>query len=113
MVGVEASLSLCEVFVFTTKEFSSDRCGSSIMDHQSLISFNQTCYEFQTSVGGSYNDATNYCKARGGLIVNGVDNVTHNFLFYELERLKSKLKSRLVWLGAKRETGTNHPSFHR
>ena len=46
-------------------------------------------------------------------MVNSVDNVTHNFLFYELERLKSKLKSKLVWLGAKRELSTNHPSFHR
>lgn len=47
-------------------------------------------------------------------MVNNVDNVTHNFLFYELERLKSRLKSKLVWLGARRELGSaNHPSFHR
>jgi hypothetical protein len=46
-------------------------------------------------------------------MVNSVDNVTYNFLYYELERLKSKLKSKLVWLGAKRELSTNHPSFHR
>ncbi|XP_074599760.1 CUB and Sushi multiple domains furrowed isoform X2 [Brevipalpus obovatus] len=111
MVGVEASLSLCEVLVFTTKEFSEDRCGSQ-MDHQQLISFNQTCYEFQTQQGGSFMDAENYCKARGGLVVNSVGNVTHNFLHYELEKLKSKLKSRLVWLGARREVG-NHPSTHR
>lgn len=120
MVGVEASLSLCEVYVFTTKEFSSDRCGSRL-DQQSLIPFNQTCYEFQTSSGGSFTDATDYCKGRGGLVVNGVDNVTHNFLFYELERLKTKLKSKLVWLGARRDlsasasspSGLHHPSFHR
>lgn len=112
MVGVEASLSLCEVFVFTTKEFSSDRCGSRL-DHQQLIPFNQTCYEFQTNAGGSFTDATEYCKGRGGLVVNSVDNITHNFLYYELERLKSKLKSKLVWLGAKRELSMNHPTFHR
>ncbi|KAI1288488.1 CUB and sushi domain-containing protein 3 [Halotydeus destructor] len=112
MVGVEASLSLCETLVFTTKEFSADRCGSP-MEHQQLVSFNQTCYEFQTQHGGSFADAQDYCKARGGYVVNEVVNVTQNFLYYELERLKSKLKSRLVWLGAKRELSTNHPAFHR
>lgn len=113
MVGVEASLSLCEVDVFTTKEFSGDRCGSTRHDNHQLIPFNQTCYEFQTNAGGSFSDATEYCKGRGGLVVNNVDNITHNFLYYELERLKSKLKSKLVWLGAKRELSTNHPTFHR
>lgn len=83
------------------------------MEHQQLVSFNQTCYEFQTQQGGSFSDAQDYCKARGGLVANNVGNVTHNFLFFELERLKAKLKSRLVWLGAKRELTTNHPSFHR
>lgn len=112
MVGVEASLSLCEVLVFTTKEFSEDRCGTQ-MEHQQLISFNQTCYEFQTQQGGSFNDAENYCKARGGLVVNSVGDVTQNFLQYELQRLKAKLKSRLVWLGAKREIPANQPVTHR
>lgn len=83
------------------------------MEHQQLVSFNQTCYEFQTQQGGSFSDAQDYCRARGGLVVNSVGNVTHNFLFYELERLKAKLKSRLVWLGARRELTTNHPVFHR
>ncbi|RWS28807.1 CUB and sushi domain-containing protein 3-like protein [Leptotrombidium deliense] len=124
MVGVQASLSLCEVLVFTTKEqrlisfgraeFSADRCGTQ-MEHQQLISFNQTCYEFQTQAGGSFSDAQSYCKARGGLVVNSVVDVTHNFLFFELERLKTKLKSRLVWLGARREVGSSQPTnlFHR
>ena len=85
------------------------------MDHQQLIAFNQTCYEFQTATGGSYTDALDYCKARGGLVVNSVGNVTQNFLYYELERLKGRLKSKLVWLGARRDLTSNnhHPSFHR
>lgn len=83
------------------------------MEHQQLISFNQTCYEFQTQQGGSLADAEDYCKARGGLVVNSVGDVTYNFLQYELERLKAKLKSRLVWLGARREMTGNHPLTHR
>ncbi|XP_054154343.1 CUB and sushi domain-containing protein 1-like [Oppia nitens] len=113
MVGIEGSLSLCEVFVFTTKEFSSDRCGNA-MEYQQLTPFNKTCYEFQTQRGGSFNDAESYCKARGGLVVNSVVDVSHNFLYYELERIKPKLKSKLVWLGARRDVDQHKgPSFHR
>lgn len=84
------------------------------MEYQQLTSFNQTCYEFQTQQGGSFNDAESYCKARGGYLVNSVANVTHNFLFYELERIKTKLRSKLVWLGAQRQVTSHHgPSFHR
>ena len=84
------------------------------MEYQQLTSFNKTCYEFQTQRGGSFNDAETYCKARGGLVVNSVADVSHNFLFYELERIKPKLKSKLVWLGARRDVHQhNGPSFHR
>lgn len=84
------------------------------MEYQQLTSFNKTCYEFQTQQGGSFSDAESYCQARGGLIVNSVVDVTHNFLFYELERIKGKLKSKLVWLGARRDVNLhNGPSFHR
>lgn len=84
------------------------------MEYQQLTSFNKTCYEFQTQQGGSFSDAESYCQARGGLVVNSVVDVTHNFLFYELERIKGKLKSKLVWLGARRDVNLhNGPSFHR
>ncbi|KAH9415308.1 C-type lectin (CTL) or carbohydrate-recognition domain (CRD) [Dermatophagoides pteronyssinus] len=102
MVGIESSLSLCEVFVFTTKEFSSNRCGDA-MEYQQITSFNQTCYEFQTQRGGSFVDADMYCKSRGGLLIHSITDMTQNFLFYELERYKIKLRSKLVWVGARRD----------
>ncbi|KAF7487688.1 Sushi, von Willebrand factor type A, EGF and pentraxin domain-containing protein 1 [Sarcoptes scabiei] len=102
MVGIESSLSLCEVFVFTTKEFSSNRCGDA-MEYQQITSFNQTCYEFQTQRGGSFTDADAYCKSRGGSLIHSITEMTQNFLYYELERYKAKLRSKLVWVGARRD----------
>lgn len=66
------------------------------MEQQKLISFNQTCYEFQAEKGGTFSQASEYCQQRKGLLLHSVDNVTHNFLHFELERIKLKLKSRYV-----------------
>lgn len=62
----------------------------------------------QTSNGGSFLVADTYCKARGGSLLHSVDNLTQNFIAQELERMKSKLKSKLVWMGAKRETSSSN-----
>lgn len=62
----------------------------------------------QTTNGGSFLVADTYCKARGGSLLHSINNLTHSFISYELERLKSKLKSKLVWLGAKRETSSSN-----
>ncbi|XP_076368032.1 sushi, von Willebrand factor type A, EGF and pentraxin domain-containing protein 1-like isoform X3 [Tachypleus tridentatus] len=105
MVGIEGSLSLCEVLVFTTQELSPERCANQL-EPLKLTTFNQTCYEFQGEKGGTFKDADRYCQERGGLIAHSMSNITHNFLSSELERLKSNLKSKLVWLGAQRESDT-------
>lgn len=68
--------------------------------------FNRTCYEMQTTSGGSFLVADTYCKARGGSLVHSVTDLTQSFLSQELERMKTKLKSKLVWLGAKRENAS-------
>ena len=85
-----------------SSEFSSNRCGNPV-DHQQIASFNQTCYEFQTQRGGSFVDADSYCKSRGGLLIHSITDMTQNFLFYELERYKLKLRSKLIWVGARRD----------
>lgn len=73
------------------------------MEYQQIASFNQTCYEFQTTRGGSFGDADGYCKSRGGLLINSITEVAQNFLYYELERYKPKLRSKLIWVGARRD----------
>uniref|UniRef100_A0A147BFW2 Putative eel-fucolectin tachylectin-4 pentaxrin-1 domain protein n=1 Tax=Ixodes ricinus TaxID=34613 RepID=A0A147BFW2_IXORI len=104
MVGGEGSLSLCEVMVFTTQEFSPDRCGNRV-EPLELTTFIRKCYEFQGSRGGSFQDASAYCQTRGGLLVHGVDDLILPFISAELERRRDKLKSKLVWMGAQRRTG--------
>lgn len=60
----------------------------------------------QMSNGGSYLVADTYCKARGGSLVHSFSNLTQSFISQELERAKSKLKSKLVWIGARRENSS-------
>lgn len=50
--------------------------------------------------------ADTYCKARGGALLHSVNNLTQVFIANELEKMRSKLKSKLVWLGAKREVSS-------
>ncbi|XP_076319115.1 P-selectin-like isoform X1 [Tachypleus tridentatus] len=111
MVGIEGSLSLCEVMVFTVQEISAERCANQL-EPLKLTIFNQTCYEFQGDKGGTFTNADQYCRARGGFIVHSTGNVIHNFLSSELERKKDNLKSNLVWLGAQREHGIVSQKWH-
>lgn len=60
----------------------------------------------QASNGGSFLVADTYCKARGGSLLHSVNNLTQSFISHELERIKAKLKSKLIWLGAKREVSS-------
>lgn len=50
--------------------------------------------------------ADTYCKARGGSLLHSVNELTQSFISQELERMRTKLKSKLVWLGAKRENAS-------
>lgn len=89
----------------TTQQTNSPNQGGSSSDNQ-IIVFNRTCYETQAANGGSFLVADTYCKARGGSLLHSVNDLTQAFISQELERMKTKLKSKLVWLGAKRETAS-------
>lgn len=91
----------------TTTQSISTNNNNGASDNQ-LVVFNRTCYEMQTTNGGSFLVADTYCKARGGSLLHSINNLTQSFISYELERMKSKLKSKLVWLGAKRETSSSN-----
>ncbi|CAD1479335.1 unnamed protein product, partial [Heterotrigona itama] len=104
LVGVEGSLSLCEVEVFAVDEFSTDRCAySGTPADADLAAFNSTCYEFVVKKGGSFQEARNYCRARGGDLVHGFQGAASVYILNNLERRKNKLKTQLVWIGAQKE----------
>ncbi|XP_063235944.1 sushi, von Willebrand factor type A, EGF and pentraxin domain-containing protein 1 [Bacillus rossius redtenbacheri] len=106
LVGVEGSLSVCEVEVFTTDEFSDDRCAppGSAPDVE-LASFERTCYEFSVARGGSFSEARASCQAHGGDLAHGLQGAAATFLLQQLERRKPRLKTQLVWVGAQRDPG--------
>lgn len=57
---------------FLFVEFSTDRCAySGTPADADLAAFNSTCYEFVVKKGGSFQEARNYCRARGGDLVHG------------------------------------------
>lgn len=107
LIGVEASLSLCEVEIFTTDEFSNDRCAPvGVGEEVQIVAFDRTCYEFNVAKGASFEEARGQCKAHGGGdLVHGLMGVHNTFLLAELERRKSSLKTQLVWIGAQKEPG--------
>ncbi|KAJ2954182.1 hypothetical protein O0L34_g2416 [Tuta absoluta] len=106
LVGVEGSLSLCEVEVFTTEEFSNDRCApAGAPADVELAAFSKNCYEFNVNRGGSFDEARKQCQAHGGDLIHGFQGATSSFLTQELERRKSSLKTQLVWIGAQKEPG--------
>ncbi|KAK8721900.1 hypothetical protein OTU49_012628 [Cherax quadricarinatus] len=102
MVGVEGSMSLCEVEVYSTQEFSKERCTDKAQV-TSLSIFNRTCYELQVTEGGDFERGRQYCQKHGGDLVHGIGQATHSFLKSELERLKDTMRTNLIWIGAQRE----------
>lgn len=92
-------------------EISSGRCGNQL-EPLELTTFSRTCYEFQSQKGGSFETAADYCRARGGLMLHGTQDLTHHFIASELKRRKEVLKSKLVWLGAQRDQGLRARTWH-
>lgn len=86
LVGVEGSLSLCEVEVFSNEgksarinfddcrlnllieftEFSSERCASPDLPPETILTtFSRTCYEFHVTRGESFDKARAICRKHG------------------------------------------------
>uniref|UniRef100_A0A1A9VUL7 Sushi, von Willebrand factor type A, EGF and pentraxin domain-containing protein 1 n=1 Tax=Glossina austeni TaxID=7395 RepID=A0A1A9VUL7_GLOAU len=106
LVGVEGSLSLCEVEVFTNNEFSVDRCLSSNLAVDTVLTtFSKMCYEFHVTKGENFEKAQHICKSTGGDLVHEFRGPANDYILAELERRKSDLKTQLVWIGAQKEPG--------
>lgn len=55
------------------------------------------------SEGGDYERGREHCQSLGGDLVHGIGQATHQFLTSELNRVKDKMKTNLVWIGAQKE----------
>lgn len=106
LVGVEGSLSLCEVEVFTNDEFSVERCLSPKLSVDTVLStFSKTCYEFHVTRGEDYDNARKMCQSTGGDLIHEFRGPSKDYILSELERRKSDLKTQLVWIGAQKDPG--------
>ncbi|XP_052871678.1 sushi, von Willebrand factor type A, EGF and pentraxin domain-containing protein 1 [Anopheles cruzii] len=106
LVGVESSLSLCEVEVFSNDEFSADRCAAPALSVDTVVTtFAKTCYEFHITRGESFEKARAICRSNGGDLIHDFRGVTTDYIISELERRKSDLRTQLVWIGAQKEPG--------
>lgn len=86
LVGVEGSLSLCEVEVFSNdgaytnsidliktakdfylrSEFSPERCASPDLNADTVLAtFSRTCYEFHVTRGENFDKARQICRSHG------------------------------------------------
>ncbi|XP_058831094.1 sushi, von Willebrand factor type A, EGF and pentraxin domain-containing protein 1 [Topomyia yanbarensis] len=106
LVGVESSLSLCEVEVFSNDEFSPDRCAAPSLNADTVLTtFAKTCYEFHITRGESFDKARQICQSHGGDLIHDFRGATTDFIISELERRKTDLRTQLVWIGAQKEPG--------
>lgn len=101
LVGVEGSLSLCEVETFTNDEFSVDRCLSPKIGVDTVVTtFSKTCYDFHITKGESFDKAQAICKQTGELVVHpplyaGMSDVRGTDEF--LNNHRWRLGTRLSW----------------
>lgn len=106
LVGVEGSLSLCEVEVFTNDEFSPERCAAPNLSADTVLAtFSRNCYEFHVTRGENFDSARKICKSHGGDLVNSFRGPTQDYILSELDRRKPDLRTQLVWIGAQKEPG--------
>lgn len=128
LVGVEGSLSLCEVEVFSNDEFSSERCASPGLNADTVLAtFSRNCYEFHITRGDTFEKARQVCQSHGkyfiysaipnqfitlqfkwilgGDLMHSFKGPTQDFILSELDRWKGDLRTQLVWIGAQKEPG--------
>lgn len=91
LVGVEGSLSLCEVevfsndgmsisfyyetfiylFTFIIPEFSPERCASPGLNADTVLAtFSRTCYEFHVTRGENFDKARQICQSHGKILLD-------------------------------------------
>ena len=81
------SLSICEAFVYTDQALPIERCPT-FRDQPpgSTATYNGKCYIFYNSAPTNFQDAMDFCSARGGTLVDESNPALQGFLSWELWR---------------------------
>ena len=81
------SLSICEAFVYTDQALPIERCPT-FRDQPpgSTATYNGKCYIFYNSAPTNFQQAMEFCSARGGTLVDESNPALQGFLSWELWR---------------------------
>ena len=91
------SLSICEAFVYTDQALPIERCPT-FRDQPpgSTATYNGKCYIFYNSAPTNFQDAMDFCSARGGTLVDESNPALQGFLSWELWRRHKVCKKQSV-----------------
>lgn len=97
-------LSICEAFVYTDQALPIERCPS-FRDQPpgSTATYNGKCYIFYNQQPRNFDDALEFCRSRGGSLVDETNPALQGFLSWELWRKHRGDPNGQYWMGAVRD----------
>ncbi|KAK8742165.1 hypothetical protein OTU49_002153 [Cherax quadricarinatus] len=99
-----AQLSICEAFVYTDQALPIERCPS-FRDQPpgSTATYNGKCYIFYNQQPRNFDNALEFCRSRGGSLVDETNPALQGFLSWELWRKHRGDPNGQYWMGAVRD----------
>ncbi|KAK4288839.1 hypothetical protein Pmani_038162 [Petrolisthes manimaculis] len=97
-------LSICEAFVYTDQALPIERCPS-FRDQPpgSTATYNGKCYIFYNQQPRNFDQSLEFCRSRGGSLVDETNPALQGFLSWELWRKHRGDSSGQYWMGAVRD----------
>ncbi|XP_042227360.1 uncharacterized protein LOC121869850 isoform X2 [Homarus americanus] len=97
-------LSICEAFVYTDQALPIERCPS-FRDQPpgSTATYDGKCYIFYSQQPKNFDNALEFCRSRGGSLVDETNPALQGFLSWELWRKHRGDPNGQYWLGAVRD----------
>ncbi|KAI4492039.1 hypothetical protein M0802_010164 [Mischocyttarus mexicanus] len=102
---IPVQLSLCEAFVYTDQALPIERCPQ-FRDQPpgSTATYNGKCYIFYNRQPLIFGDALNFCRTRGGTLVDESNPALQGFISWELwRRHRRSDTTSQYWMGAVRD----------
>ncbi|XP_021962858.1 uncharacterized protein LOC110858395 isoform X2 [Folsomia candida] len=98
------ALSICEAFVYTDQALPIERCPH-FRDQPpgSTATYNGKCYIFYSQQQHRFEEARQFCDARGGSLVDDSNPALQGFLSWEMWRRHRSDPTAQYWLGAVRD----------
>lgn len=102
--SIPSPLSICEAFVYTDQALPIERCP--VFRDQppgASASYNGKCYIFYNRQPLNLRNAMEFCRARGGTLINESNPALQGFISWELWRRHRSDTNSQYWMGAIRD----------